>query len=300
MDIKVLTPPGERIEVNGRKIHIQRSGSGSPTVVFESGLISDSFAFHSVQPEIAQVTSTISYDRAGHGYSDPSPNVERTNSVIAEELFDLLETLELSEALVLVGWSAGAQYILKFAEQHPDRVAGLVLLDSPPLNDLDPFPDDIVQVVEQDRDDALDRFTRFSGMKKKEILAEFGSQPPWQNRHPDTHKYYQDTTSPDQFKYFFQLLSTWRKEIKEGNRTIKRLGEMPLTVLYAVEETSPVFTAEQNKGINTIWADQQSELAALSTNNRLIEVNCGHDIANEEPEIVTEAIVEVVNQVRSA
>ena len=79
---KVLTPPGELIDLKGRKVHIQRSGSGSPTVVFESGIISDSFAFHRVQPEIAQITSTISYDRAGHGYSDPSPTLERVESFV--------------------------------------------------------------------------------------------------------------------------------------------------------------------------------------------------------------------------
>ena len=64
-----LSPPGELIDVNGRKVHVQRYGKGSPTVVFESGLLSNSLAFAKVQPEIAKITSALSYDRAGMGYS---------------------------------------------------------------------------------------------------------------------------------------------------------------------------------------------------------------------------------------
>ena len=80
-----LQPPGELINVNGRKVHVQRMGTGSPLVVFEAGLRSDSFAFCQVQPQIAEFTSTMSYDRAGVGYSEHSPNPERTSEVFVSE-----------------------------------------------------------------------------------------------------------------------------------------------------------------------------------------------------------------------
>jgi len=295
-----LTPPGELINVKGRKVHVQRSGTDSPTVVFESGIFGDSLEFSKVQPEIAKVTSTISYDRAGMGYSEPSSDPNRVISVITKELLDLLETLKISKPVILVGWSAGGLYIRKFADEYPERVSGMVLIDSSVESDVDYFPDDLAQIFKQGRNDAAARLTRFSRMTRKEILDEFGSNPPWKDRHPDVHKYYLDRISPEEPKSFLLVLSYWWQEHKERDRLLKSLGDIPLTVIYAISEEDPQFNEEQNNQVNKIWSDLQRELAELSTQNRLIDVISGHDIANEEPEIVIEAILDIVNQVRSA
>lgn len=102
-----LQPPGELIDVNGRKVHVQRMGTGSPIVLFEAGLSTDSLAFYGVQIELSKFTHTISYDRAGMGYSDRSPNPERTSKVFVAELLELVKVLNLTEPLILAGWSAG-------------------------------------------------------------------------------------------------------------------------------------------------------------------------------------------------
>ena len=127
---KEVLPPGELIDVNGRMVHVQRSGTGSPTVVFEAGLFASSFTFAKVQPQISKLTSTLSYDRAGMGYSEPSPDPKRVSVVFAKELFELLDALDLHEPMVLVGGSVGGIYIREFAHQHPDIVAGMVFVDS--------------------------------------------------------------------------------------------------------------------------------------------------------------------------
>jgi pimeloyl-ACP methyl ester carboxylesterase len=295
---KALTPPGELINVHGRMVHIQRSGTGSPTIIFESGIFGESLDFHKVQPVIAKLTSTISYDRAGHGYSDPSTNLERVTSVIVNELSDLLETLNVLEPLVLIGWSAGAHYMLQFAYDNPERVAGIVLIDSTIVNSLSFYPDDIAQVILQKRKNTADLFSRYSKMKKKDILDEYGSAPPWQKRQPDIHKYYEDTDGPDLYNFFSQIYSTFIQELNTGERYIKSLGAIPLSVICAIGD-NPNLNNEQNKKANKIWVDLQRNLSELSTNNKLIEVDCGHDIANEKPEVVIEAILEVVNHVRS-
>jgi hypothetical protein len=75
-----LPLPGELINVKGRKVHVQRDGIGSPTVVFESALFGNSLSFARVQPEISKITGTLSYDRAG--YSEPS-----SNPIFIKEMF---------------------------------------------------------------------------------------------------------------------------------------------------------------------------------------------------------------------
>ena len=99
-----LPPPGQLFNANGRKVHIQRSGTGSPTVFFESGLRGSSLDFAKVQSEISKLTRTISYDRPGTGYSEISPNLKRNSKVIASELFELLGALNEHDPLILVGW----------------------------------------------------------------------------------------------------------------------------------------------------------------------------------------------------
>ena len=87
-----------------------------------------------------------SYDRAGLGYSDSSPQ-PRTSKVMAEELHALLQNASISPPYILVGHSMGGYNIRLFADIYRSEVAGVVLVDSshpeqekrfpPALNDLD-------------------------------------------------------------------------------------------------------------------------------------------------------------------
>ena len=298
-DFKALKPPGELIDLNGRRVHIQRSGEGSPLVVFESGIFSDSMAFYRVQSEISKVTSTLSYDRAGHGYSDPSPQSKRSWTVIVDEFSGLLDHLEVREPMILVGWSAGSLYVRTYADRYPDRVAGLVFLDSPIDDGVKAYPDDLSRIIQKDDENFRQDFLKKSKMSREELLVEFGDKPPWSGRHPETHPYYLDQASPDQYKFFLELATAWEEEEKTRERKISTLGDIPLSVIYAIEEESQIFTDEQHQLVNSIWAEKQGELAALSTQNQLIEVVCGHDIANEKPGVVVDVILEMIGLVRS-
>src|SRR5215469_481595 len=73
---------GQLVNVDGRRMHIDCTGDESPTVVLDSGLGDSYLSWRKVQPEIAKFTRVCSFDRAGLGYSDPSPH-PRTSRVIA-------------------------------------------------------------------------------------------------------------------------------------------------------------------------------------------------------------------------
>ena len=294
---KELPPPGEIINVNGRKVHVQREGIGAPTVVFESALFGNSLSFARVQPEISKITSTLSYDRAGLGYSEPSPNPERISSVIASELFELLETLDLCEPLVLVGWSAGGIYIREFAHLHPDMVAGMVFIDSSNEAQKHRYPEDVALKFSQDDEEEIAHLTHVSQLTREEILKELGDAPPWRNRHPSTHKYFADQVRPETFKYHIQLLSFFGKDTDQAEAP-KSLSDIPLTIISRSNISFPILNEEQDKMAAEIWHRLQNELAALSTTNRQIKVDSGHDIANQRPEVVIEAIKEMIERIR--
>ena len=63
-------PPGEMYLVNGHKMRIDCTGSGSPTIVLEAGGGNDGLIWGGVQPVLAKTTRVCSYDRAGFGWSD--------------------------------------------------------------------------------------------------------------------------------------------------------------------------------------------------------------------------------------
>src|SRR6478672_4539051 len=81
----VYAQPGQLVSVDGFRLNLYCMGSGSPTVVFDSGWGDWAPAWSKVQPEIAKWTRACSYDRAGTGFSDPGP-MPRTSVHIAEEL----------------------------------------------------------------------------------------------------------------------------------------------------------------------------------------------------------------------
>lgn|SRR5450631_188170 len=73
LDRRINPAPGQLVDVGGYRIHIYCVGGGSPTVVLDSGLSDSSLSWDRVQPEIAKFTRVCAYDRAGLGWSDPSP-----------------------------------------------------------------------------------------------------------------------------------------------------------------------------------------------------------------------------------
>jgi pimeloyl-ACP methyl ester carboxylesterase len=98
-------------------------------VLFDSGLGGDSFDWAHIAPEVAKFTQACTYDRAGMGYSDPGPN-PRTSGQIAKELAELIQNSGIARPVILVGLSFGGFNTRIVASEHPDLVAGLVLVSA--------------------------------------------------------------------------------------------------------------------------------------------------------------------------
>jgi pimeloyl-ACP methyl ester carboxylesterase len=128
--------PGKLVSVNGFRLNLYCMGSGSPTVVFDSGWGDWAPAWSKVQPQIAKWTRACSYDRAGTGFSDPGP-MPRTSVRIAKELHTALHRAGIAGPYILVGSAFGGDNVRTFADLYMDEVAGLVLVDADP-DDLEP------------------------------------------------------------------------------------------------------------------------------------------------------------------
>jgi len=132
----VYAQPGQLVDAGGFRLNLYCMGSGSPTVVFDSGFGDWAPVWSKVQPQIAKWTRACSYDRAGAGFSDPGP-MPRTSVRIAEELRTALHNAGIAGPYILVGSAYGGDNVRTFADLYMDEVAGLVLDDADP-DDLEP------------------------------------------------------------------------------------------------------------------------------------------------------------------
>jgi pimeloyl-ACP methyl ester carboxylesterase len=127
-DLRRYPPPGRMIDVGGCRLHLIESGADGPPVIFESGISATCLSWTGVQAQVAGFARAHAYDRAWLGWSDPSTR-PRTTSAIVDELDALLATAGISPPYILVGHSYGGMLVRAYAAQYSDRVAGLVLVD---------------------------------------------------------------------------------------------------------------------------------------------------------------------------
>ncbi len=111
---------------DGRTLHDERAGSGTPTVVFESGMGGSRAMWGAVLPAVAARTSTVVYDRSGLGRSPAAPGPRGLDELVADHL-DVLASVD--GPVVLVGHSWGGPIVRVAASRVPDRVVGVVLVD---------------------------------------------------------------------------------------------------------------------------------------------------------------------------
>jgi pimeloyl-ACP methyl ester carboxylesterase len=276
--------PGRLIDVGGHSLHINCTGTGSPTVVLEPGLGEPSTAMAWITPEVATTTRVCVYDRAGRGWSgstaSPQDGVET-----ATDLHTLLERAGEQGPYVLAGHSAGGIYVLNFAHQYPEEVAGLVLLDSM-------HPEQYTKIASWPA--FYQTFRRASavlpslarlGVSRALSATSYGELP---DSARDVHRAFWST--PRHNRSVRDEFSQIRTAMDQA-RSLTSLGDRPLVVV----------TAEQDAADG--WMAAQAELVALSTNTvHHILPDAAHSSLTENEATAarsSQAILDVVNSVRA-
>jgi len=131
-DKRAYSPRGQLYTVNGHHIHLYCVGEGSPTVILEAGGYAESLWWYRIQNQLAEHTQVCAYDRPGLGYSEPT-TLSRDPITIVGELRALLNEAGINPPYVLAGHSLGGILVRIYADQYPDDVSGLVLVDSAAL-----------------------------------------------------------------------------------------------------------------------------------------------------------------------
>jgi N-formylmaleamate deformylase len=122
------------VQANGVRLHVYRTGSGRPPLVFAHGMMDNGLCFWPIAEQLADDFEIVLYDARGHGKSDPS---SRETSLLtrARDLGGLVDALGL-EKPGLIGHSLGATTAALCAGLFPDAPGCIVLEDPPPFETL--------------------------------------------------------------------------------------------------------------------------------------------------------------------
>lgn len=127
-DRRRYPPPGRMIDIGGRRLHLVESSGCGPAVVFESGISATCLNWTQIQGQLEQFATAYTYDRAWLGWSDPAKSARTTSSIVSD-LRVMLEAARVPRPYILVGHSFGGMLVRAYAAMHPGDVAGLVMVD---------------------------------------------------------------------------------------------------------------------------------------------------------------------------
>jgi pimeloyl-ACP methyl ester carboxylesterase len=309
-DRRRFPPLGCLVRINKRLMHIHVTGEGTPTVLFESGMGASCLSWTHVQAAVAQFSRAVSYDRAGHGWSDPA-HEPRTAEQIARELHALLDAAGVPGPYVLVGHSFGGYIGRAFAHLYREEVVGLVLVDSiHPAEWENPTAEQLRAIragLRYARIAAwlarlgvvrfcLGRAAEGSPRIARAAANAFGARvsATVERLAGEVRKLPAPMlavaqgfwSQPKNFISLGQHVAALPVSAAQA-AAVNSLGDLPLVVLSGDRHPAP-------------YADWQRDLAQLSSQGvQVVAGECGHWIHLDRPDLVTEAIREVVAAARS-
>lgn len=275
-------PPGDLVDLGGWRLHLHHRGEGVP-VVLHAGFGGSSFDWGVAMEAPPEGTELWAWDRPGMAWSDRAPGPVADPIALIEALHSALEVAGVGAPAIHVGHSLGGAHALAFARRYPDQVAGLVLVDSAHPELLKRLPPE----------DAAKQFAQAGLLRWARYLAPFGLgrllRLPVCNMGKTPGRVGQAARALGyQTKGYFALYDEVRMLLAADPRALLApLGDMPLVVLSTLHE-----------GPNSeLLAELQTELAALARGSRLTVIEgSGHFIQLDRPEVVAEAVVEVIER----
>jgi pimeloyl-ACP methyl ester carboxylesterase len=280
MPSPTVTPKPAPSEVKGKfdaggvNLNLLCLGEGSPTVILDAGWNMDWMTWNLVMPKIKPHTRVCAYDRASVGHSDDQPGL-RTSEQMAEQLHTLLANAKIEGPYLVVGHSLGGMNMLVFADRYRDEVAGLVLVESA-------HPDQVERFLAVLPTPASDEDGTLASLRKQTTVGVWANDPS------------------------FREPMDWDQTLTQV-RTVKTLGSLPLVVLVDSLTSLPNLREWEAIGapsdiaakLSQVWLDLHKEQAALSSDSQLIQAeHSGHFLHYDEPQLVIDAILDLVENAR--
>ena len=293
--------PGKLVDIGGRKIQMDCRGTGSPTVILQSGLDAlGSLSWAAVHNEIAKTSRVCAYSRSGILWSDPNPN-DFSSQAVAQDLHKALVRSGESAPWVMVGHSLGGPYIMMFTSLYPSEVSGLVFVDAS-------HPDQVERskTLNLPSDIPSSSMVLLWNLSANTGIMRLTATNPTPEHAAANVKTIGQVFLP-------QTMGSLSKELLGSDQAIaaagdfRSLGDRPLIVLTATRELpleqkvkESGLTPEQIMRSRSLWKELQANEATWSSRSRHEWVSdSSHYIQFDRPDVVIQAVNEVVFEVRA-
>ncbi len=284
------SPPGRLVDIGGHRLHVRVAGEGSPTVVLEAGLTATSAVWGWIEPALAEVTRVVAYDRAGIGWSESSLE-PHDGLTVARHLAVLLDRLGSPGPVVLVGHSMGGLFVRIFADLHPERVAGMVLIDPSHPDQLERFPAEGVR-LQKDFWGQLRVAPILAGLGVYRLT---GGMKAAAAGLPDESLVDAEVffSSVHHFRGVKGEMLAWDETVEQVRRS-RPLGDLPLLVLSASRPAGDLLQSFQ------LLHEDLSRLSSRGE-HRIIEDSDHYTLLTDAnvARVTTDAILEIVRAARS-
>ncbi len=282
--------PGQLIDVNGHRLHIQCAGEGETTVILEAGQAGFSLDWMRVIPDVAHFARVCAYDRAGMGWSEAGP-APRTPQRVVSELHALLVNAAIPKPYILVAHSLGGRYARLYAHEYPEEVKGLVLVDPDQECYGEALGADKYQQYVSKRSS---QYKILGTLARLGIIRLLGKNvlgmllPEMRDADPETRQRYAEIAArPEAMRIAVEEY----EQAVAADAELKAAGmpqNIPVTILaHGIPWPYPEY--EQ------AWQDGLKQLAALSPQGQLVVAEkSGHAIMLAQPELVVDAIRQVL------
>jgi pimeloyl-ACP methyl ester carboxylesterase len=293
-------PIGKLVDVGGFRLHLHCQGERGPSVILDAGQGESSLSWGAIQSEIAKVTRVCVYDRAGLGWSEPSPR-PRTARVMAEELHILLENAKVPKPYVLVGASLGGLNARVYAHLYPEEVAGLVLLDA--AHEEQYLPEAIQKALHQ-MGGMMALMRGYAVlMVRSGLAAIFPRLLPAGSMGRISPSAQIDQALRGAKPAYMQAAADEIKDVERSHAEVREmqvasLGDIPILVIRHGQtqvQMMPEVTAVMEETNRRL----QEKVANQSLNARLVVADeSGHAIQMDQPELVVRSVLELVQDIR--
>lgn len=129
-DLAAITPYGELVPVDGKRMNVVVSGTGDETIVLLPGLgtAAPGLDFQPLIDELDDTRRVVAVEPFGTGLSDQA-DTPRTAANIVGEVHEALQRLGV-DRYALLGHSIAGVYALEYSERYADELTAFVGIDS--------------------------------------------------------------------------------------------------------------------------------------------------------------------------
>ena len=265
-------------------------GYGNYTIVMDAGMGNWSLFYQPVFENLKNNFKVCVIDRVGYNMDSVSLN-KRDAKTIAEEMEKALLAKGISDSIILIGHSLGGLHIRMYQSLYPQKVKGMVLLESAHPQQFERLPKEFLNLLYQ-QEKTLDKVMQLA--QKDYLKYAKGKIPTFGIPNGLLDEYYKVTTRPEYYYTTKMEVLAFENSLQQVEK-LASLDSLPLLVIASKKSMDETIIPNNTQNFpfeehNLEWLKLQKELSNLSKKSKFVVSNKNHYLHVTDSTLVIEQI----------